>query len=973
MKQPGHGESAASRDRDDATSITVAVERADVGDTTSATRDDGRAEALPTPPAAIAVGTGAPESGAGSTLQPQPGLRIQQYELLRQLGAGGMGTVYLARDTKLGRRVAIKFLQANHPDLTQRFLIEARATARCRHDNIVVIHEVDEHLGQPYMVLEFLEGKPLTQLLGTRQALPYPRAVEIVVPVLRALVVAHEQGIVHRDLKPENILVTDGGAIKVLDFGIAKVAQGAGPHAAAVSQLIPVTSPDAVTGNTELTRHGTTVGTARYMSPEQWRDGGDVDLRTDIWAAGILLFRMLAGRHPLSPGDGELRLSVGALDRPMPSLRDAAPDVPAELAAIVDRCLRKRKEERWPSARELLAVLEPFAISPPAPTPRPRRDARPWLAMGVVAAAAGGFLWTRSAPAPTIAARPPVGVAETEPAAPVVTRRPPPTGTPYERGLEHLRRWEGAAARAALDEAVTAAPDDAPVRLARCKALNLVRDAKQALAEAQRGLAAVGLSAGARRSLEACRHTAAYDHAGAAALYREAFSEDPDPESGVDLATSQSLARDSTGLESTLAALRARADGEPDARLIFLDGEARFLLGDYHGASERWQRAAAHAAGEGLPVIEAIALDRGGEALRIRGELRAASDNVERARRLYLEAGEELHLAEVLTLQGDLLYDLGELRAAIPANESAAAIFRRAGNHKAMLNNLSSVAQMRFLTGDHAAGRRGLDEVVRLAAELRVRRIGDDYIAGWERLHAGDARAARRLVEASRRAMTEGAAPYWIAYFEWTSGEIALLAGDLATARKALERATAVASGANFLTSASCTRVLLAATALAEGKAAEAEALSRHAVGELDRMGVRDCRTRGRAVLARALHAQDKRDATHAVLAEAAAIAPATEDVWIRWDLAVAHAEDEIARGEVDAARDRLRGVLAEAHGHDLDDAALAAAVLLGTLERRAPATARHGEARLAAAADRARALGQAPVAERARAALAAR
>ena len=644
----------------------------------------------------------------------------------------------------------------------------------------------------------------------------------------------------------------------------------------------------------------------------------------------------------------------------------APPGVPRALIEIVDRCLRKRKDERWASARELLAALEPFAIAPPAPTPRPRRDLRPWIAVGVVAAGAVAFAWTRS-PAPT-----PVAVAP-EPAAPTMTRRPRPTGTPYQRGLEHLRRWEGAAARAALDEAVAAAPDDAAVRLARCQALNLVRDARQALVEAERGLAVADLAAGARRSLEACRHTARYDHAGAAALYREAFSERPDLESGVELAASQSLAKDGTGLESTLAALRARAEGDPDARLLFLDGEARFLLGDYHGASERWQRAAARAAGEGLPVIEAIALDRGGEALRIRGELRAASENIERARRRYVETGEDLRLAEVLTLQGDLLYDLGELRAAIPANESAAAIFRRAGNHKAMLNNLSSAAQMRFLTGDHATGRRDLAEVARLAAELGIRRIGDDYIAGWERLHAGDARAARRLVEASRRAMTEGAAPYWIAYFEWTSGEVALLAGDLPTARKALERATAVASGANFLTSASCTRVLLAATALAEGKAAEAEALSRHAVGELDRMGLRDCRTRGRAVLARALDAQGKRDATRAVLAEAAAIAPATEDVWIRWDLAVANAEDEIARGDVAAAQGRLAGILAEAHGHALDDAALAAAVLLGTLERRDPATARQGEARLAAAADRARALGQAPIAARAKAALAAR
>src|SRR5438309_8606149 len=143
--------------------------------------------------------------------------------MIKMIGEGGMGTVFLARDLRLGRRVAIKFLQSDQHELTQRFLVEARSTARCQHDNIVVIYEVGEHNGMPYMVLEYLNGKPLTHSIKNGQRLPYTRAVEILVAVGKALECAHGQGIVHRDLKPDNIFIMDSGTIKVLDFGIAKV------------------------------------------------------------------------------------------------------------------------------------------------------------------------------------------------------------------------------------------------------------------------------------------------------------------------------------------------------------------------------------------------------------------------------------------------------------------------------------------------------------------------------------------------------------------------------------------------------------------------------------------------------------------------------------------------------------------------------------------------------------------------------
>lgn len=304
----------------------------------------------------------------------QPGARIHHYELIRKLGQGGMGSVYLARDTKLGRRVAIKFLHTQNPELRQRFILEARTTARCSHENIVTIYEVDAFAGMPFMALEYLQGKTLSELMEKGQRMPVARAVELVAPVVRALACAHEQGIVHRDLKPANILLTDGGVIKVLDFGIAKVLDA---EFQALEQLaphppepvpVPAAPPppqtlselDSNVDTNELTRVGALMGTLPFMAPEQWRAGTPVDHRVDIWAVGIILFRLLAGTHPLNNLHGEQLFVVGILDEPMPKLADRASDVPEKLCQVVDRCLAKRKEDRYEDAESLLRALEPF-------------------------------------------------------------------------------------------------------------------------------------------------------------------------------------------------------------------------------------------------------------------------------------------------------------------------------------------------------------------------------------------------------------------------------------------------------------------------------------------------------------------------------------------------------------------------------------------------------------------------------------
>jgi serine/threonine protein kinase len=325
------------------------------------TADDWSASvATPSGGISPAMGARARGSSPGGSWMPPPGIRIGQYELIRELGRGGMGAVYLARDTRLGRRVAIKFLHSDQPETTVRFILEARATARCNHENIVVIHEVGEHQGHPFMVLEYLQGAPLGQQMQPGRRVPAGRAIELMAPVVRALACAHEHNIVHRDLKPDNIFVTDGGAIKVLDFGIAKLVQEqALPGRSSHSPIHEDACVDPDDAGPELTRRGALVGTLPYMSPEQWLGTG-VDHRTDIWAVGIILYKMVAGKHPLDPLHGRQLVVTGLLDRPMPGVRDGCPDLPDELAAAIDHCLVKDRAARMPSARQLLDALEPL-------------------------------------------------------------------------------------------------------------------------------------------------------------------------------------------------------------------------------------------------------------------------------------------------------------------------------------------------------------------------------------------------------------------------------------------------------------------------------------------------------------------------------------------------------------------------------------------------------------------------------------
>jgi WD40 repeat protein/serine/threonine protein kinase len=311
---------------------------------------------------------------------------IQHYELIRELGRGGMGVVHLARDLRLGRLVAIKILtKPGHQQ--ERFLAEARATARCRHENIVVIHDVGIHGEQPYLVFEYLRGQTLREWMETRTGgafdmedtsgssgqIPGPlapaRAVEMFVPVVRALACAHDMGIIHRDLKPANILLTEDGHTKVLDFGVAKIG--------AVREDLPGEDTTGSHESLALTALGARLGTLPYMSPEQLA-GEAVDHRSDIWAVGIILYELVTGAHPLAPLSMAKIHLMAELDTPMPGVREHRSDL-GPLADIISRCLLKDREHRTATAREVLQELE--ALLPAQRTRARDEDRNPFAGL----------------------------------------------------------------------------------------------------------------------------------------------------------------------------------------------------------------------------------------------------------------------------------------------------------------------------------------------------------------------------------------------------------------------------------------------------------------------------------------------------------------------------------------------------------------------------------------------------------------
>jgi eukaryotic-like serine/threonine-protein kinase len=316
------------------------------------------------------------------------GQTISHYKILEHLGGGGMGVVYKAQDLRLDRLVALKFLPPDHtrdPEAKQRFIHEAKAASALQHNNICVVHDIEETQdGQIFISMEHIEGETLTKMIE-RKRLRIEEIVDVATQVAQGLVKAHKHGIIHRDIKPANVMMTSDGVVKIVDFGLAKLS-----------------------GRTMLTRVGVTLGTVAYLSPEQ-ANGHRVDRRADIWSLGVMLYEMITGRLPFR-GDYEQAIIYQILNAEPEPVMKLRPETPIELQRIVEKAMQKDLRERYQEVQTMCNDLQslksrsstPTSVGPPDRKPRWKQ---PWFLriaglvalIGILAVAGTVFLSRRPA------------------------------------------------------------------------------------------------------------------------------------------------------------------------------------------------------------------------------------------------------------------------------------------------------------------------------------------------------------------------------------------------------------------------------------------------------------------------------------------------------------------------------------------------------------------------------------------------
>ena len=320
-------------------------------------------EQIETSPADPTPEAGVPRSAASSPAN-LTGKRVSHYRVLEIVGGGGMGVVYKAEDIKLGRRVALKFLPeelANDSSAMERFEREARAASALNHPNICTIYEVNDHEGQPFIVMELLEGQTLREMIagvercGPRTAsngLDLATFFDVALQITAALEAAHKKGIIHRDIKPANIFITTSGQTKILDFGLAKLQE-----CEISDQRVATAGDDQPRGESSLnlTRTGVAIGTAGYMSPEQVR-GDKLDARTDLFSLGLVLYEMAVGKRAFA-GETAPILHAAILNGTPKPVRELNQDIPSSLQRIIDKALEKDRKWRYQSAASMIADL----------------------------------------------------------------------------------------------------------------------------------------------------------------------------------------------------------------------------------------------------------------------------------------------------------------------------------------------------------------------------------------------------------------------------------------------------------------------------------------------------------------------------------------------------------------------------------------------------------------------------------------
>jgi tetratricopeptide (TPR) repeat protein/predicted Ser/Thr protein kinase len=683
------------------------------------------------------------------------GLAFSHYRIVEKLGEGGMGVVYLAEDTLLGRRVAIKFPTAA-PANRQRLLAEARAASSLNHPNIAAVYDCGEYEDHPYVVMEFVEGQNLSELLREGPA-PAERAVEIAAGVAAALEEAHGRGIIHRDIKPSNIQINERGAVKVVDFGLAKDLRTTRAMSAGAGTVAQT-----------LTAEGLVVGTPYYMSPEQAR-GESGDQRSDLFSLGAVLYECLTGRRPFEGTSAiEVLSRVLQVEPELPSGVNRA--VPAGLDRITRKALAKDPADRYQSARERLDALEAARRKPSAGARiSPRLARRAAVALAAIVLGAAGWAVARHN-----------------------TRAPSAEALRwYEEGANAIRDGTYYKASKALDRAASLDKGFALAHARLAEASNELDDsgnARQQMLEALTPSARrTSLSRTDGLTIEAISRTLTYDYAGAAAIYREVLRQAP----AADRASAQlDLGRayeknEQPGLavSSYLEAIRL----SPQYAAAFL------RLGVLYGRRQEQEKSAeafrqAEARYAALSNIEGQAetLYERSVIANKRGNLAEAAGLLERAAQMARAAGNQNQQIVALLQLSNLSQKQGDLAGADKLANEAIELARSSGLDVLAARCMLELGNTWFVRGDFAQAGRWFEQSLEYSRRFKAQRSEARAL-----LSLGSLRIQKQELEEGTRNV-EQALPFFErgGYAKETSQALILLGrarrdlGDYAGARR---------------------------------------------------------------------------------------------------------------------------------------------------------------------------------------------
>ncbi len=645
------------------------------------------------------------------------GRSISHYRVLEKLGEGGMGTVYLAEDTLLGRRVAIKFPNSN-PDFNDRLLAEARTASSLNHPAIAAVYDCGLDEGHPYVVMELVEGENLSERLKRGPLAPY-RALEIARDTAAALAEAHRHSIVHRDIKPANIRIDPRGNVKVLDFGVAhNLAEAASATAASASVAETRTS------------ERTFAGTPRYMSPEQARSE-PVDARSDLFSLGAVLWECLTGQPAFAAGT-QVDVLARVLHDDLPPPSTVNPDVPPVLDSICLKALAKDPAQRYQSAEALLCDLEAARHAPArkAPAPRANRLRLVVLAASLVTALiVAGVLWLSR------------------------SRGPDPQALRwYQEGANAIHDGTYFKAAKALERAVALDPAFALAHARLADASDELDDATRSRQEMLEAVAPSGfrsrLSSLDDTLVEAIRRSLANDRAGAAKLYRQILSRVPENEKAaawLDLGRAHEKAGQAKDALSCYreAAMRSPQYAAAFLRLGVLDRRAqRFADAEANFAhAESLYQSLSNTEG-----LIAVLYQRGVMANR-RGEIPQAGALLEKALEMARSAGSQQQQIETLLQISNVKVQAGDTTGAARQAADAVELARRTGLQILTAGGLLDLGNTHFARGDLAQAQSYFDQALESARRFHSARTEARALLSLGSLHIQQADFARGVPE----------------------------------------------------------------------------------------------------------------------------------------------------------------------------------------------------------------------------------